>query len=116
MNSIDFFDYRDPWNSTDELYVDILDENLSVDDEIYVAETFYEDGEPFEEFNSARSLNYCKVFVWQSRRYFEGFLKVRCLDNYLIGKEFRWSKEFCRDVSQLSNTHVRFQLSAKNTD
>ena len=76
MNSIEFFDYRDSWNSTDELYVDILDENLSVDDEIYVAETFYEDGEPFEEFNSARSLNYCKVFcLTVAWRYFEFFVE-----------------------------------------
>jgi len=63
MNSIGFFNYNDEWNATVGFYEDdTLDENLSVDDEIYVGETFYENGEPFEEFNSARTLNYCKVF------------------------------------------------------
>ena len=59
--------------------------DTSSNDNSYVVETLYVDGQPFEEFNRARDLNYCKV-NFASADVLNGFLKVRCLDNYLIGK------------------------------
>ncbi|CAG5089370.1 Oidioi.mRNA.OKI2018_I69.PAR.g12189.t1.cds [Oikopleura dioica] len=73
-NRIAFFNYQLEWNATVENYDEYPD--TSSNDNSYVVETLYVDGQPFEEFNRARDLNYCKV---------------RCLDNYLIAicKKYR---------------------------